>query len=132
MAAPRPRPDTTVGLRTADGVDLVAELWPSADRGVGCVVAHGFTMSAANPHVRSICAALQSAGIGVLAPDLRGHGRSGGLGTANLPYAVYNTFFNGQEYGQASAAGVVVVAGSILIGTLALRTVSSLFKDQVR
>jgi sorbitol/mannitol transport system permease protein len=57
---------------------------------------------------------------------------SGGLGTANLPYAVYNTFFNGQEYGQASAAGVVVVIGSILIGTFALRVVSSLFKEQVR
>jgi len=57
---------------------------------------------------------------------------SGGLDTANLPYAVYNTFFNGKEYGQASAAGVVVVIGSIAIGTFVLRVVSSLFREQVR
>ena len=30
---------------------------------------------------------------------------SGGLGTANLPYAIYQTFYNAQDYGQASAAG---------------------------
>jgi sorbitol/mannitol transport system permease protein len=57
---------------------------------------------------------------------------SGGLGTANLPYAVYQTFFNGHEYGQASAAGVVVVIGSIIIGTFALRVVSTLFREEVR
>jgi sorbitol/mannitol transport system permease protein len=57
---------------------------------------------------------------------------SGGLGTANLPYAVYDTFFAGHEYGQASAAGVVVVIGSIVIGTFALRVVSSLFKEEIR
>jgi sorbitol/mannitol transport system permease protein len=57
---------------------------------------------------------------------------SGGLGTANLPYAVYDTFFAGHEYGVASAAGVVVVIGSIIIGTFALRVVSSLFKEEVR
>ena len=56
---------------------------------------------------------------------------SGGLGTANLPYAVYNTFFTGHEYGQASAAGVVVVIGSIIIGTFALRVVSTLFREEV-
>jgi polyol transport system permease protein len=57
---------------------------------------------------------------------------SGGLGTANLPYAVYNTFFSGHEYGQASAAGVVVVFGSIIIGTFALRVISTLFREEVR
>jgi sorbitol/mannitol transport system permease protein len=57
---------------------------------------------------------------------------SGGLGTANLPYAVYNTFFAGHEYGQASAAGVVVVIGSIIVGTFALRVVSTLFREGVR
>jgi sorbitol/mannitol transport system permease protein len=55
---------------------------------------------------------------------------SGGLGTANLPYAVYNTFFAGHEYGQASAAGVVVVIGSIIVGTFALRVVSTLFRQE--
>ena len=57
---------------------------------------------------------------------------SGGLGTANLPYEVYNTFFNGHEYGEASAAGVIVVFASILIGTFALRVVSTLLKEESR
>jgi sorbitol/mannitol transport system permease protein len=57
---------------------------------------------------------------------------SGGLGTANLPYAVYNTFFAGHEYGQASAAGVLVVIGSIVIGTFALRVVSTLLREESR
>jgi sorbitol/mannitol transport system permease protein len=55
---------------------------------------------------------------------------SGGLGTANLPYTIYQTFYNAQDYGRASAAGVVVVIGTILIAVLALRTVSSLFREE--
>jgi sorbitol/mannitol transport system permease protein len=55
---------------------------------------------------------------------------SGGLGTANLPYTIYATFYNAQDYGLASAAGVVVVIGTIIIATFALRTVSSLFKEE--
>jgi sorbitol/mannitol transport system permease protein len=57
---------------------------------------------------------------------------SGGLGTAHLPYAVYNTFFTGHEYGQASAAGVIVVIGTIALGTFALRVVSTLFREEAR
>jgi sorbitol/mannitol transport system permease protein len=57
---------------------------------------------------------------------------SGALGSANLPFTVYQTFFNGHEYGVASAAGVVVVIGSIIIGTFALRVVSTLFKEETR
>jgi sorbitol/mannitol transport system permease protein len=55
---------------------------------------------------------------------------SGGLGTANLPYIIYQTFYNAQDYGRASAAGVVVVIGTIVIATFALRTVSSLFRQE--
>jgi sorbitol/mannitol transport system permease protein len=55
---------------------------------------------------------------------------SGGLGTANLPYTIYQTFYQAHDYGLASAAGVVVVIGTILIATLALRTVSSLFREE--
>ncbi|NHW47847.1 sugar ABC transporter permease [Paenarthrobacter sp. MSM-2-10-13] len=55
---------------------------------------------------------------------------SGGLGTANLPYAIYQTFYYANEYGLASAAGVVVVIGTILVATFALRTVFSLFKKE--
>ncbi|GHH73743.1 sugar ABC transporter permease [Streptomyces sulfonofaciens] len=56
---------------------------------------------------------------------------SGGLGTANLPYTVYQTFYQAHENGLASAAGVLVVIGSIIIATLALRVVSSLFREEV-
>ena len=78
----------TVALHTGDGVRLAAEHWPAAGGAgndplaIGCVVAHGFTMTARNPHVQRLCRVLVERGIGVLAPDFRGHGRSGGLGTA--------------------------------------------------
>jgi sorbitol/mannitol transport system permease protein len=55
---------------------------------------------------------------------------SGGLGTANLPYVIYQTFYQAHDYGRASAAGVVVVIGTIAIATFALRTVSTLFQEE--
>ena len=55
---------------------------------------------------------------------------SGGLGTANLPYTIYQTFYQAHEYGLASAAGVVVVIGTIFVATFALRVVSSLFREE--
>ncbi|MFF9894017.1 carbohydrate ABC transporter permease [Streptomyces longispororuber] len=55
---------------------------------------------------------------------------SGGLGTANLPYTVYQSFYQAHENGLASAAGVLVVIGSIVIATFALRVVSSLFREE--
>ncbi|WP_217195936.1 carbohydrate ABC transporter permease [Streptomyces buecherae] len=55
---------------------------------------------------------------------------AGGLDTANLPYTIYQTFYQAHEYGQASAAGVLVVIGSIIIATFALRVVSSLFTEE--
>jgi sorbitol/mannitol transport system permease protein len=57
---------------------------------------------------------------------------SGGLGTANLPYTIYQLFYTAHDYGRASAAGVVVVIGTIIIATFALRTVSTLFKEESR
>ena len=57
---------------------------------------------------------------------------SGGLGPANLPYFIYQTFYTAQDYGRASAAGVVVVIGTIIIATAALRTVFSLFREESR
>lgn len=71
-----------VCLRTCDGVRLAAAYWDAAGRDVGCVVAHGFTGSSRNENVRRICRGLSRHGVGVLAPDFRGHGRSGGRGTA--------------------------------------------------
>src|SRR3954469_18656249 len=55
---------------------------------------------------------------------------SGGLGTANLPYAIYTIFYNAHDYGRASAAAVVTVLGTIIIATFALRNVSSLFREE--
>ena len=56
----------------------------------------------------------------------------GGPGTAttNLPYEIYLTMFRKYEYVEAAAAGVVVVIGTIAIATLALRTISSLLKEE--
>jgi sorbitol/mannitol transport system permease protein len=56
----------------------------------------------------------------------------GGPGTAttNLPYEIYLTTFRKFEYGEAAAAGVVVVIGTIIVATFALRVVSSLFREE--
>jgi sorbitol/mannitol transport system permease protein len=56
----------------------------------------------------------------------------GALGTANLPYTVYETLYSAQNYGLASAQGVVVVIFSIAIATFLLRTVSTLFAEETR
>ncbi len=56
----------------------------------------------------------------------------GALGTANLPYFIYQTFFTAQDYGQASAAGVVTVIGTIILATFALKTAFSLFQEENR
>jgi sorbitol/mannitol transport system permease protein len=57
----------------------------------------------------------------------------GGPGTAttNLPYEIYLTMFRKYEYGEAAAAGVVVVIGTMIVATFALRVVSSLFREEM-
>lgn len=75
---PTPR---SVTFTTSDGVRLAAQHWDCGIRDLGCVVAHGFTGSSASVHVQAICRGLSRSGAGVLAPDLRGHGRSGGRST---------------------------------------------------
>jgi len=57
---------------------------------------------------------------------------AGGLGTTNLPYAVYKTFYLANDYGTASALGVVVVIGTFIIAMFTLRVLLSLFKENVR
>jgi sorbitol/mannitol transport system permease protein len=54
-----------------------------------------------------------------------------GSATTNLPYEIYLTMFRKYEYGEAAAAGVVVVIGTIVVATFALRVVSSLFREEV-
>jgi sorbitol/mannitol transport system permease protein len=53
-----------------------------------------------------------------------------GSATTNLPYEIYLTMFRKFEYGEAAAAGVVVVLGTIIVATFALRTISSLFNEE--
>ncbi len=53
----------------------------------------------------------------------------GGPGTAttNLPYYIYQRAFLGFDVGQASALGVVTVAGTILVAMVALRMLFTVF-----
>jgi sorbitol/mannitol transport system permease protein len=53
----------------------------------------------------------------------------GGPGTAttNLPFYIYQRAFQGFDIGQAAALGVVTVVGTIIVATVALRTVFQLF-----
>lgn len=53
-----------------------------------------------------------------------------GSATTNLPYEIYLTMFRKYEYGEAAAAGVVVVVGTIIVATFALRVISSLFEEE--
>ncbi|PPG56119.1 sugar ABC transporter permease, partial [Rathayibacter sp. AY2B7] len=41
-------------------------------------------------------------------------------------------FFQAQNYGAASAAGVVVLIGTMAIATFALRSISTLLKEENR
>jgi sorbitol/mannitol transport system permease protein len=53
----------------------------------------------------------------------------GGPGTAstNLPFYLYQRAFLGFDIGQAAALGVVVVAGTIIVSTIALRLIFTSF-----
>lgn len=57
---------------------------------------------------------------------------AGSFGTANLPYTIYRTFFEAQNYGLASAMGVVTVIGTIILVTLFLRSLTSLTAEGTR
>jgi pimeloyl-ACP methyl ester carboxylesterase len=66
-------------LVTDDGVPIEA-IHLDGDRGLGFVVAHGFTLNWQRPHVWRVSNRLNLHG-GVVAFDFRGHGRSGGATT---------------------------------------------------
>lgn len=58
----------------------------------------------------------------------------GGPGTATttIPYEIYLTMFRKYEYGEAAAAGVIIVILTIIVSTFALRTMSTLLKGEQR
>ncbi len=111
-----------VSLRTSDGVRLAAQHWPARGEdalAIGCVAAHGFTMSSRNPHVQRLCRGLVDAGLGVLAPDFRGHGRSGGVGTAGAEEI--HDIAAAVAWLRAHGYGFVAVVGWSMGGTAVLR-----------
>ncbi|MFV2064208.1 MAG: carbohydrate ABC transporter permease [Chloroflexota bacterium] len=55
----------------------------------------------------------------------------GGPGSTNVPYFVFQrSIGGGWDFGQAAAYSIIVVIASIIIATLALRVLSSLFQRQ--
>jgi sorbitol/mannitol transport system permease protein len=56
-------------------------------------------------------------------------GMTGGQNSTNIPYEIYEVFYSAKDYGAASALGVVVVIGSIIVATFGLRVVSSLLTE---
>jgi sorbitol/mannitol transport system permease protein len=57
-------------------------------------------------------------------------GMTGGQNSTNIPFEVYEVFYSAKDYGVASALGVVVVFGSIVVATFGLRVVSSLLSEE--
>ncbi len=66
-----------VQIPATDGVELAAWSHPGVN-GAAILVLHGATSS--REEIRPIASALAASGYSVLAPDLRGHGESGGRG----------------------------------------------------
>src|SRR5205085_7198321 len=76
--APRWRREELLSLRTADGVPIsAARLEGPEDAPAVVVLVHGFLNSSRSPVVHGFARMLASR-VHVIAPDLRGHGRSGG------------------------------------------------------
>ena len=57
-------------------------------------------------------------------------GMTNGQNSTNIPFAIYEVFYQDKDYGLASALGVVVVFGSIVVATFGLRVVSSLLSEE--
>lgn len=53
-----------------------------------------------------------------------------GQATTNLPYFIYQLTFRAFEVGEAAAAGVIVVIGTILLVMFALRVITGLFREE--
>jgi pimeloyl-ACP methyl ester carboxylesterase len=79
--APRYGPEEALALRTSDGVRLAgARLAGPPDAYATVVLLHGLAHSSRNPRIQAF-ARLLAGEVHVLVPDMRGHGRSGGVCT---------------------------------------------------
>jgi sorbitol/mannitol transport system permease protein len=56
----------------------------------------------------------------------------GAGGTKTLPYLLYERAFIGQQIGEAAAYGVITVVVTIVLATLALRTVFKVFTEEAK
>lgn len=88
-------------------------------RAIGCVVAHGFTGSGRDRRVQWICRTLAARGFDVLVADFRGHGRSGGVGTAGIDEV--HDVAAAVQYLRAGGAVTVATLGWSMGGTAVLR-----------
>ena len=115
--APRWRREERLWLRTIDGVRIsAARLAGPADAPCTIVLVHGFLNSSRSPVVHAF-ARLLAQRVDVIAPDLRGHGASGGRVTLGVlePYDVAAAV-------EAAPVGLpVVTVGTSLGGVAVLR-----------
>jgi pimeloyl-ACP methyl ester carboxylesterase len=109
---------SAVSLHTADGVRLAASRWDGGTD-LAFVVLHGFTGSSRAPHVVRICTQLAAGGATVLAPDFRGHGRSGGRSTVGKD-EILDVAVAVQQL-RADGCRAVAVIGWSMGGSVALR-----------
>jgi pimeloyl-ACP methyl ester carboxylesterase len=77
-------------LQSFDGTSIVFTVWRPADATVAhpvplVLLAHGVTVDRRQPEEMGLVDELVQAGFGVVAPDLRGHGESGGLSRLSDP-----------------------------------------------
>jgi pimeloyl-ACP methyl ester carboxylesterase len=107
-----------ISLVTSDGIRLTARHWDPGLRDLGCVVAHGFTGSSDTSDIRAISRALAGRGVGVLAIDFRGHGRSGGRSTVGAEeihdVAAAVQWLRGRGYGQVAVLGWSMGGSAVL------------------
>src|SRR4051794_33139296 len=107
-----------VNLTTSDGIRLTSQHWDVGLRDVACVIAHGFTGSSRTPDVLAISRNLAAAGIGVLAIDFRGHGRSAGRSTVGAEeihdVAAAVAWLRGHGYARVAVLGWSMGGSAVL------------------
>jgi pimeloyl-ACP methyl ester carboxylesterase len=107
-----------VVLETSDGVRLIGQHWDPGLRDVGAVVAHGFTGSSRAADVQAISRAVAGHGVGVLAIDFRGHGRSKGRSTIGAEeihdVAAAVAWLRTHGYGRVAAFGWSMGGSAVL------------------